>query len=420
MILDFWSNSDQKSKIITGRSIGPVGGPGSAATQGRPHTVADVIKKCLIALSAGVLVASGGAIAAAAPPVAPPALQASLDKLAADGVPGAIALERQGDQVWHAAAGVRNLQTGDPIQATDRFRIGSNTKSFISTVILQFEAEHRLRITDSVEQWLPGLVPNGRNITIRELLNHTSGIPDYVDLDFFLGLIHHRDTTYQPRDLVRRAVAQPPVFPPGTSWSYSNTNYILLGLIIARVDHRPEPYAPVWEVYRRIIGPLGLTRTTFPITDPNIAGPHPHGYFVDPPAEFQLPGTTDMTRSNPSWAWTAGAIISTTDDLARFHRALFTGQLLPPAQQHELLSTVPTSTGNDYGLGVLRAETPCGDAWGFEGAFPGYESTSLSSLDGTRQAVLLLNRDANSDTDQILDDEGNALITAFCETAVAG
>jgi D-alanyl-D-alanine carboxypeptidase len=373
-----------------------------------------VIKKCLVALSAGVLVASGTAVAAAAPLGAPPALKASLDKLVADGVPGTIALERQGDQVWHAAAGVRDLRTGDPMGAGDRFRIGSNTKSFISTVILQFEAEHRLRITDSVEHWLPGVVPNGAAITIRELLNHTSGIPDYADLDFMVGLIRHRDTTYPPRDLVRRAVAQPPVFPPGTSWSYSNTNYILLGLIIADVDHLPETYAPVWEIYRRIIGPLGLTQTTFPITDPNIAGPHPHGYLIDPPPEFHLPGTTDTTRSNPSWAWTAGAIVSTTDDLARFHRALFTGQLLPPAQQHELLSTVPTGSGNDYGLGVLRAETPCGDAWGFEGAFPGYESTSLTSLDGTRQIVLLLNRDANSDTGQILDDEANALVGAFC------
>jgi D-alanyl-D-alanine carboxypeptidase len=375
-----------------------------------------MIKKFVVVLSAGVLVAAGGVAASAASADAqpPPALSASLSRLVDDGVPGAIALERQGDRVWHATAGVRNLQTGDPMGSGDRFRIGSNTKSFIATVILQFEAEHRLCICDTVEHWLPGLVPNGGSITIRELLNHTSGIPEYVDLDFLRDLIRHRDTTYQPRQLVRRAVAQPPVFPPGQGWSYSNTNYVLLGLIIARIDHLPETYAPVWEIYRRIIGPLGLTRTTFPITDPHIAGPHPHGYLIDPPPEFQLPGTTDMTRSNPSWAWTAGAIISTTDDLARFHRALFTGRLLPPAQQHELLDTVPTGTGNDYGLGVLRAETPCGDAWGFEGAFPGYESTSLTSLDGRRQVVLLLNRDANTDTDQILDDEGTALVGAFC------
>ena len=372
-------------------------------------------RKCLVGLLVAVLVAGGGAAATAQPAAggAPPGLQPSLDKLVADGVPGAIVLERQGDQVWHATAGVRDLRTGDPIRATDRFRIGSNTKSFISTVILQFEAEHRLRLTDNVEHWLPGLVPNGAAITIRELLNHTSGIAEYADVPF---VFQNRYKTVQPSELVQHAIAQPPVFSPGTGWSYSNTNYILLGMIIAKVDHLPEQNAPVWEIYRRIIVPLGLTQTSFPISDPGIAGPHPHGYIIDPPDDWHLPGTTDTTTFNPSWAWTAGAIISTADDLARFHRALFTGRLLPPAQQHELLDTVPEGPGVNagYGLGVLRAHTPCGDAWGHEGDFPGYESTSLTSPDGTRQVVLLTNREADSVTDQILEDETNALITAFC------
>ena len=375
-------------------------------------------RKCLVGLLVAVLVAGGGAAATAQPTAgaAPPGLQASLDKVVADGVPGAIVLERQGDQVWHATAGVRDLRTGDPIRATDRFRIGSNTKSFISTVILQFEAEHRLRLTDNIEHWLPGLVPNGAAITIRELLNHTSGIAEYADVPF---VFQNRYKTVQPGELVQHAIAQPPLFPPGTGWSYSNTNYILLGMIIAKVDHLPEQYAPVWEIYRRIIAPLGLTQTSFPITDPGIAGPHPRGYIIDPPDEWHLPGTTDTTTFNPSWAWTAGAIISTADDLARFHRALFTGQLLPPTQQHELLDTVPEGPGVNasYGLGVLRAHTPCGDAWGHEGDFPGYESTSLTSPDGTRQVVLLTNREADSVTDQILEDATNALITAFCGPA---
>jgi D-alanyl-D-alanine carboxypeptidase len=336
-----------------------------------------------------------------------------LDQVVADGVPGAILLERHGNQVRHAAAGVGDLRTGDPIRATDRFRIGSNTKSFVSTVILQFEAEHRLRLTDTVEHWLPGVVPNGSAITIRELLNHTSGIPEYADVAFVL---QNRYRNLQPIDLVRHAIAQPPLFPPGTGWSYSNTNYILAGMIIAKVDHLPEQYAPVWEIYRRIILPLGLTHTRFPITDPGIAGPHPHGYIIDPPDEWHLPGTTDTTTFNPSWAWTAGAIISTADDLALFHRALFTGRLLPPAQQHELLDTVPEGEGDDtgYGLGVLHAHTPCGDAWGHEGDFPGYQSVSLTSPDGSRQVVLFANRESDTNTEQIQQDETTALITAFC------
>ena len=98
----------------------------------------------------------------------------------------------------------------------------------------------------------------------------------------------------QPRELVRHAIAQPPVFAPGTGWSYSNTNYVLLGMIISRVDHLPKQYAPVWEIYRRLIAPLGLTHTSFPVTDPGIAGPHPRGYIIDPPTDYHLPGTRQV------------------------------------------------------------------------------------------------------------------------------
>jgi len=376
-----------------------------------------IISRILAAPIVGVVLAGGtvAATAAPAPSDAPPsALQADLDRVVADGIPGMIVLERQGNQVRHATAGVGNLRTGGPIRATDRFRIGSNSKSFVSTVMLQLEAEHRLRLTDTVEHWLPGVVPNGGAITIRELLNHTSGIPEYGDVPFVL---QNRYRTLQPIDLVRHALAQPPLFPPGTGWSYSNTNYVLLGMIISRVDHLPEQYAPVWEIYRRIIAPLGLTHTSFPVTDPGIAGPHPRGYIIDPPSEYHLPGITDATQWNPSWAWTAGAIISTADDLARFHRALITGQLLPSAQQHELLDAVPEAEGGDsveYGLGVMHAQTPCGDAWGHEGDFPGYQSVSLTSPDGTRQAVLFGNRESDSNTEQMQRDLATALFTAFC------
>jgi D-alanyl-D-alanine carboxypeptidase len=374
-----------------------------------------IISRLLAAPIVGIVLAGGAvaATAAAAPSDAPPAaLQADLDRVVADGIPGVIALQRQGDQVRHATAGVRDMRTGDPIRATDRFRIGSNTKSFISTVILQFEAEHRLRLTDTVQRWLPGVVPDGGAITIRELLNHTSGIPEYGDVPFVL---QNRYRPLQPIDLVRHALAQPPLFPPGTGWSYSNTNYILLGMIIGRVDHLPEQYAPVWEINRRIIVPLGLAHTSFPVTDPGIAGPHPRGYIIDPPPEYHLPGTTDATVWSPSWAWTAGAIISTADDLARFHRALVTGRLLPPAQQHELLDAVPEGEGDvEYGLGIMHAHTPCGDAWGHEGDFPGYQSVSLTSPDGTRQAVLFGNRESDSNTDQVQRDLATALFTAFC------
>jgi len=173
--------------------------------------------------------------------VAPPALQQALDKLVSDGVPGVIALQRQGGQQRHAASGVADLETQEPIRATNRFRIGSITKSFVSTVVLQLADERRLTLDDTVERWLPGVVPNGGAITVRQLLNHTSGLYSYTDLPFYLQLLREPLRTWQPLQLVQLAVAHPPLFAPGTSWSYSNTNYILLGLIIAAVDRVPAP-----------------------------------------------------------------------------------------------------------------------------------------------------------------------------------
>lgn len=343
--------------------------------------------------------------------VAPPALQQTLDKLVADGVPGAIALRREGAKEWRAASGVADLKTKRPIRATDRFRIGSITKSFVSTVVLQLAGERRLTLDDTVERWLPGVVPNGGSITVRQLLNHTSGLYNYTDVPFYLQVLREPLRTWRPLQLVQLAVAHPPLFAPGTSWSYSNTNYILLGLIIAEVDRVParlQMASPAFEVYRRIIGPRRLWRTSFPLTDPDIHGRHAHGYLIDPPPELGLPAILDTTRFDPSWAWTAGAIISTLDDVADFHRALFTGRLLAPDQQRDLQSTVPPEAGSDdeYGLGVQKLQMPCGTAWGHGGATPSHFTISLTSPDGARQAAVMLNREANTLTEQILTDYG--------------
>jgi D-alanyl-D-alanine carboxypeptidase len=142
-----------------------------------------------------LIVVIGGVAALSLPdrvqaaPAAPPALKQALDKLIADGVPGAFALERRGRRESRAAAGVADLKTMEPISATDRYRIGSVTKPFVSTVVLQFVAEQRLSLEDSVEQWLPGVVPNGDAITVRQLLNHTSGLYDYTDIPFYVQLL---------------------------------------------------------------------------------------------------------------------------------------------------------------------------------------------------------------------------------------
>lgn len=347
------------------------------------------------AAALAVALTSGSAPASQAPAVGPPpGVQQGLDALVAAGVPGVVAYVRHGRAQWELAAGVASRATDEPARPWDRFRIGSNTKAFISTVLLQLEAEHRLSLNDTVSRWLPGLVSgqgnDGSKITIRELLDHTSGLYNYTDDPRVTApyLNGDRDYFWTPRQLIAIAVSHPPLFAPGTHWSYSNTNYILAGLIVQAVTHE----SPIAEVYQRIIRPLGLSDTSFPVRDPAVPGPHLDGYYTN---------YLDVTYLSPSWAYTAGAIISTAEDLARFHRALFTGRLLPPAQQRDLETTVPTGTpGLDYGLGVF-SEQACGQTfWGHDGDFPGYYSLSLTSPDGSTQLTIAVSDDTLISTAQ--------------------
>jgi D-alanyl-D-alanine carboxypeptidase len=415
---DALSAADVPAGVLQGQRFRPF-----YAWYRRAMVVSDGLRRprrAFAVLVIACLAALGAPALAPAATTAPPALQEALDRLVSDGVPGAIALQREGGQEWHTASGVADLTTKRPISATDRFRIGSMTKAYVSTVVLQLVGERRLSLDDSVEHWLPGVVPGGDAITVRQLLNHTSGLYNYTDVPFYMQMLNDPLKTWRPLELVQRAVAQPPLFAPGTSWSYSNTNYILLGLIVAAVDKVPAPLqtaSPALEVYRRIVAPLGLWRTSFPLTDPDIRGRHAHGYVIDPPPQWGLPAILDTTRFNPSWAWTAGAIVSTLDDVADFHRALFGGRLLAPDQQRDLETTVAAGAGVDYGLGVLKLQTPCGSAWGHDGAVPSAVSISLTSPDGARQAVLMLTRDINTWTEQIAIDYGSALLTAFCGEA---
>jgi len=370
--------------------------------------------KAAILVAALVLVtgtASPGTAASSAK--APAVLQAALDRLVADGIPGVIAFQRNGDQVYRATSGVREVATGKPIRTNDRFRIGSITKSFVSTVVLQLAGEHRLRLSDTVERWLPKAVPSGSSITVRQLLNHTSGLYDYTEDPRLLEpYADEAGYFWAPRDLLALANSHPPLFKPGSNWSYSNTNYVLLGLIIEAATGRRASA----EIKHRIIEPLNLRDTTFPLRTPHITGRHTHGYFTNLPPESGVPdGVLDITTLSPSHAWTAGGMISTVSDLASFHQALFSGRLLRPAQLRELMSVVP---GFDYGMGITRWEAGCGTAWGHGGSFPGYYSVSLTSPDGSRQAVIALNSNQLL-RDQTYTDLDTTIETAFCGQAPA-
>ncbi|MGW6916111.1 serine hydrolase domain-containing protein [Kitasatospora sp. NPDC054939] len=322
-----------------------------------------------------------------------PGERAALDAALRDivdkgGASAALGLVREnGRTVWKGATGKADLRTGAAVNADGRFRIGSVTKTFVATVVLQLVAEKRIGLDDPIERHLPGAVPGGDRITVRQLLNHTSGIFNYTEdaaFDFLGGpladpavlrawLTSGRWTSYRPQDLVALATKHDPYFAPGQGWHYSNTNYILAGLLVEKATGRS------WseEVERRIIRPLGLHGTSMPVNSPVIPGPHAHGYYKLPA------GPADVTKLNPSLGGAAGGGISTNADLARFNDALLNGRLLRPAQLAEMKRTVDTGFGLDYGLGLMRASMPCGEFWGHGGGIPGYGTMLLG--DGRRQ-----------------------------------
>jgi D-alanyl-D-alanine carboxypeptidase len=349
---------------------------------------------------------AGAGVRSGAP--AQPAFQAAIQQLVTDGVPGAIGYARHGRQVTVATSGMANVATRTPMAAGDRVRVGSVTKTFVATVVLQLAAEHRLSLRDSIARRLPGLVPGGASITVHELLQHTSGIYSYTnDPGFQQALAADPTRVWQPAELVRIAVAHPPLFPPGTAFAYSNTDYVLLGLIIQAVTGHPVGQ----ELQARIFHPLGLRDTYYPYANPHLRTPYAHGYLFGQPGAT---GPVDGTVMSPSWAGAAGGIVSTAADIARFYTALLTGKLLPTAQLQQMLTTTPTGQGDDYGLGLQAEPFPCGTVWGHQGSFHGYFSSPFTTTDGSSQAVIMVNADSGTLTKQQQIDIVNALFTGIC------
>ncbi|MFD5508214.1 serine hydrolase domain-containing protein [Streptomyces sp. NPDC127051] len=323
------------------------------------------------ALAVGVL-----AIGALTPPAAfaaarPDPVQRGLNALVRDdGLPAALASVTGPDgRTRTYTAGVGDLATGSKVPRDGQVRVGSNTKTFTSVVVLQLVGEGRIRLDDPVDTYLPDLVRgegiDGRHITVRELLQQTSGLPDYTQADL-------QPRYYEPRELVGFALRYKAVFAPGERWAYSNTNYVLAGLIVEKVTERPLAE----EIDRRIIQRIGLRHTYFPAPgDATIREPHPRGYYRE---EAGAP-LRDITETDPSWGWAAGQLISTNSDLNRFFTALLGGGLLPEAQLAQMRTTVPAGYPFDsrarYGLGLVSTPLSCGGVfWGHGGSFPGYET----------------------------------------------
>ncbi|WP_188316553.1 serine hydrolase domain-containing protein [Solihabitans fulvus] len=344
------------------------------------------------------------------------ALRQAMSDMVAGGVAGVQVRVHDDQGDWAASAGVRELG-GDRRPPTDgRFRIGSVTKTFVATVVLQLVSEGRVGLDTPVDRYLPGLLPAGDRTTVRMILQHTSGLYSYSD-DLPIGegatqikpeFLRVRFRHFDPEQLVGMATAKPLLFEPGSQWSYSDTNYIVAGLLIKAVTGR------AWgtEVTGRIIRPLGLHGTSVPGDDPTLPWPNVRGYA-------QLDGAAvDVTELNPSMAGAAGSMISTTADVNRFFGALLGGTktlqgraLLAPAQLAEMRRTRPVAEGVDFGLGILRITTPCGTAiWGHTGGIPGYATTAFTTADGRRQTTISVTTNKNPQSGS----ETRMLFASFC------
>ncbi|WP_225800825.1 serine hydrolase [Streptomyces sp. NK15101] len=333
-----------------------------------------------------------------------PALEAAVENVHRAGVPGLFAEVRAGDRVWRGAAGVADVATGRPVTADMRHRVGSITKTFTAAAVLQLAEAGRIGLDAPIGRYLPKLVPGERGdaITVRMLINHTSGLAEYLpyaypSLKAFPvvadtrpdSLDDLRFTRFDPVELVGLGVAAPSVgVPGGAPGVYSNTNYLLLGLLLEQVTGTTaEQY-----ITRNVIERAGLRDTELP-TGPYVDGPHSQMYeawfgMIDPPRDYSV---YDM-----SWTGLAGSLISTVADLNRFYRLLLAGEIVSPSSLAQMRHTGPVvshaGTTIDYGLGLYPMEEP-GQVtfWGNGGTVWGAGTLAMIRADGERQMAVAVN-----------------------------
>ena len=323
------------------------------------------------------------------------------------GFPAALAAVTKADgSTVGVAVGKGNLETGEAPPLDGEVRIGSNTKTFVAVVILQLVQEGKITLDEPIETYLPGLLHgegiDGTKITVRQLLQHTSGLPEYTDtVPGETDIFQIRDNYYSTRDLLDVALSKPAAFEPGSQFTYTNTNYIVLTLLAEKVTHRPLAE----QITQRITEPLGLTHTYYPGPgEEDIRGTHPHGYHRNSQGELE-----DITRKDPSEAGGAGAMISTPSELNKFFQAVLDGTLLSQDSIAEMKKTVDAGqpeTGVDhYGLGIISTSLSCGGtAWGHAGSIPGYTTFNGVGPDGTAVTVAV-----TALTTAIVDDPNNAI-----------
>ncbi|MEU9288914.1 serine hydrolase domain-containing protein [Streptomyces sp. NPDC048275] len=359
----------------------------------RTRTVTAVAAALVLGLTAGPLAvpAVASTSVTARPATAGPdaaALRAALAGLPDADATAALVRVGGSDGRWSGSAGVHDLATGRKADPNALFRAGSTTKVVTAAVVLQLAAEGKVDLGAPVQRYLPGLLsPAFKPISVRQLLNHTSGIqPGDGFGESFEDVYAHRFDTLTPEQVVATAVAKGPEFRPGRKQHYLNINYTVLGMLIEKVTG--HSYAS--EATRRVLRPAGMRHTYFPGTDPRIRGPHNHGYQ----AVRQADGTTrfvDVTDWNQADRWAAGDMISTTEDLERLITHLFRGDLVPKPQLKEMFTVPSHIKGADMSAGLQRFEYGGKVYWLKSGARYGYTAIVAATRDLSRTLVYSVN-----------------------------
>lgn len=311
------------------------------------------------------------------------AVRRSLDYVSA---PGVIVGIQTPEGIWKQAWGVADPTTGEAMKAGMHTRIGSVTKTFTGTLLMQLADAGKLSLDDTIDTYVAG-VPNGNKITLRHLANMTSGVSSYTRAEAFLDIFFEDPSqTYTPEQLLNFALPASPEFEPGASFDYSNTNTVLLGMVIEKVTGKPIEQ----NLSAMILEPLGLKHTVWPGDATDMPEPFAQGFTLQGNAATpEQP--SNATHWNPSWGWTAGEMISNMDDLLIYGRALGTGKgLLSPAAQQTRLTSFPAPMGYGTGIG-------CAAGWvGHTGELPGYNTTLFYHVASDTTVVVQANSDIRS------------------------
>ncbi|WP_405788226.1 serine hydrolase domain-containing protein [Streptomyces sp. NBC_01367] len=309
-------------------------------------------------------------------------LDAAIKKVLAEAkIPGVIvAVSAPGKGDYVRSFGIADKATGAPMTPNLNMRIGSVTKTFTVTALLELVDEGKVGLDDPIGKYIDG-VPNGDRITLRELAGMRSGLFNYsADEDFYKALTSNPDRPFTPQELLGYSFKHPVLFEPNAKFYYCNTNLILLGLVVEKVSGVPLDRF----IDQKVVAPAGLKHTVFP-TGPEFPTPHAHGY-TNQTASGKVEDATDW---NPSWGWAAGAMISDLPDMRSWAKTLATGTLLTPATQAQRLDVVDALPGTGYGLGIFNVQ-----GWiGHNGSLPGYGSLVLYLPESKATLVVLLNTD---------------------------